>query len=87
MEMQKGFLDTLQEVNRQWVSGVNAEAALASDLFDKLAAAKSIPDAVIVYQGCASRQLEIFAENGRQLMTASEKMMPRFGNGFNGAGT
>jgi hypothetical protein len=60
---------------------------LASEYFAKLAAAKSIPDAAIVYQSSANRQMEILAENGRQLMTASEKMTKLFGNGLGGAGT
>jgi len=88
MGMQKGFLDAFQELNQQWVSSVNAETALASELFTKLAASKSIPDAAIACQGCANRQMEILAESGRQLIAAGEKIMPRlFGNGFKGAGT
>lgn len=87
MDMQKGFLDAFQEINRQWISGINARAQLASELFDKLAAAKSVPDAAIACQGCAQRQMEILAESGRQLFAAGEKMVPRlFGNGFGGAG-
>ena len=88
MEMQKGFLNAFQELHKQWISGVNAEAALASDLLTKLAAAKSVPDAAIACQGCANRQMEILAESGRQLAAAGEKMVPRFfGNGSGGAGT
>ena len=83
MGMQRGLLDAFEELNRHWVSGVNAEAALASELFTKLAAAKSIPEAAVACQGCANRQVEILAENGRQLMATGEKMMPRlFGNGL-----
>jgi len=88
MGVQKGFLDALQELNQQWVSGVNAETALASEFLTKLAAAKSIPDAAIACQGCANRQMEILAENSRQFMAAGEKIMPHlFGNGRKGAGT
>ena len=88
MGMQKGFLDVFEELNRQWVSSVNAEAALASEFFTKLAAVKSIPDAAIACQGCASRQMEILAENGRRFMSAGEKMVPRlFGNDLGGAGS
>ena len=88
MAMQKGFLNACQELQKQWISGVNAEAALASDLFTKLAAAKSVPDAAIACQGCANRQMEILVESGRQLAAAGEKMVPRFfGNGSGGAGT
>jgi hypothetical protein len=88
MDVQKRFLDAFQALNQQWVSSVSAEIALGSELFTKLAAAKSIPDASVACQGCANRQMEILAENARQLMAAGEKMMPRlFGNGFSGAGT
>lgn len=86
--MQKGFLDVFEVLNKQWVSGVNAEAALASEFLTKLAAAKSIPDAAMACQGCANRQMQILAENGRQLMAAGEKMVPRlFGDGLSGPGT
>ena len=88
MGMQRGFLDAVQELSQQWASSVNAETALTSELFTKLAAAKSIPDAAIACQGCANRQMEILAESGRRLMAAGEKMVPRvFGNGFSGPGT
>ena len=80
--MQKGFLDALQEFNRQWVSGVNAEMALGSELLAKLTAAKSVPDAAIACQGCMNRQMEIIAENSRQMLAAGEKLMPQmFGHG------
>ena len=84
MGMQKGYLDALQKINQQWISGVNAETALTAELLTKLASAKSIPDAAIACQSCANRQFEILAENGRQFMAASAKL---FGNGFSGAGT
>jgi hypothetical protein len=88
MGMQKGYLEALQDLNQRWVSGVNAEAALASEFFTKLAAAKSIPEAATACQDCANRQMEILADNSRQLMAASEKIVPgMLGNGFRGAGT
>ena len=67
---------------------MNAEAALASEFLATLAAAKSIPDAAIACQTCASHQMEMFAENGRQFMAAGERMIPKLlGNGYSGAGT
>jgi len=88
LDIQKDFLDAVQDLNQHWVSAFNAEAALASELFTKLAAAKSIPDAAVACQGCANRQVEILAENARQLMAAGQRMMPGMpGNGSSGAGT
>ena len=86
--MQRGFLDAVQEFNQQWVSGVNAETALATEFLNRLTAAKSIPDAAVACQGCVNRQMEIIAENSRQMMVAGEKLMPQlFGNGSRSTGS
>jgi hypothetical protein len=88
MALQKGFLGAVQEMNKQWATTMTAEAALASKFFAKLTAAKSIPEAASAYQECGSRQMEILADQNRELMAASERIMPRvFGNGFKGTGT
>lgn len=85
--LQQGFLSAVQNINRQWIALINAEATLASELFTKLAAAKSIPDAVSACQDCGFRQMEILAEQSRGLMATSERILPQlFRNGFNGGG-
>ena len=84
MDLQKEVLDAFYDINQQWIVGINAEATVASELFTKLAAARSIPDAVSACQDCGSRQLEILAEQSRGLMAASERIVPRLGNGFKG---
>ena len=87
MGLQKGILGAVQNINQLWIAGINAEATLASELFTKLAVAKSIPDAVSACQDCGSRQMELLAEQSRGLMAASERIVPRlFGNGFKGGG-
>jgi hypothetical protein len=59
-----------------------------AEFFTKLAGAKSIPDAATACQGYATGQMEILAENSRQLMAASNKIIPQLlGNGFNGKAT
>ena len=84
MGLQKEILDAAHDINQQWIVGINAEATLAYELFTKLAAARSIPDAVSAFQDCGSRQLEILAQRSRGLMAASERIVPRLGNGFKG---
>jgi Phasin protein len=66
MALQKGYLETMQEINQQWATSMNAEATLASEFFAKLTAAKSIPDAVSACQECGSRQMEILADQNRR---------------------
>jgi hypothetical protein len=65
-----------------------AHEALASELFAKLTAAKSIPDAASACQQWGSRQMEILAEQNRRVMATSERIAPQlFGNGFKGGST
>ena len=86
--LQKKFLDAAQDMNLHLVAGMNAEAALVSELFAKLTAAKSIPDAASACQECGSRQMEILAEQNRKLMAAAEKLIPRpDGNGCQRGGS
>jgi len=68
-------LSNFQETNRQWLERVQAEASLASELISKLTAARSIPDAMSVYQEWGSRRLEMMAEDIKHLMDNTQKFM------------
>jgi hypothetical protein len=74
-EMQKEFLDTLEEINRAWLARAQSGVTLASELVGKLAAARSVPEAAAVYQECMTKQMELLAEDGRRLVADSEKLM------------
>ena len=72
---QKGLVEKLQEMNRQWFDRAQAEANLASELASKLTAARSIPDAMAAYQEWASRRFEMMAEDGKHLLADTQKLM------------
>jgi DNA topoisomerase VI subunit B len=72
---QKGLVEKLQEMNRQWFDRAQAEANLASELASKLTAARSIPDAMAAYQEWASRRFEMMAEDGKHLLADTQKFM------------
>jgi Phasin protein len=74
-EMQKEFLDTLEEINRAWLARAQSGVTLASELVGKLAAARSIPEATSAYQECMTRQMELLAEDGRRIVADSERLM------------
>ena len=76
MDIQKGVLESVAEMNQHWVSRAKSEAELASEFLAKLTAARSIPDTATACQECASRQMEIFAEDGRWFLAATQKMLP-----------
>ena len=72
---QTGQFDKFQETNRQWLDRVQAEANLASEFVSKLAAARSIPDAMTAYQEWGSRRFEMMAEDTRHLMDDTQEFM------------
>ncbi len=74
MKMQAEFLHTIQEVNQGWIDRAKAEVGLASEFVAKLAATRSIPDAVTVSREWAGRWTEMLAEDGRRFLADSRKI-------------
>ncbi len=74
MKTQTEFLHALQEVNQGWSTRAKSEADLASAFVAKLAAARSIPDAITASQEWVSRRMELLAEDGRHVMADSQKL-------------
>jgi hypothetical protein len=72
---QSELLGKLQETNRQWIERIQSEAQLASEFATKLAAARSIPDALTVCQEWMSQRFERMAEDGRQLAADTQAFM------------
>jgi hypothetical protein len=46
IRMQKEFLDTVEDMNRVWLSRAQSEMTLASELVGKFGTVRSLPDAV-----------------------------------------
>jgi hypothetical protein len=67
--------NNLQETNRQWLDRVQAETNLASEFVSKLAAARSIFDAMTAYQVWGSRRLEMIPEDTKHLLDNTQKCM------------
>jgi len=72
---QTELLDKLRETNQQWIERMQSEANLASEFTAKLAAARSIPDALTVCQEWTSRRFEMMAEDGRHLLADTQAFM------------
>jgi hypothetical protein len=84
IDVQKEFIDTFEDVNRQWLARLKAETDLATEFAGKLAAAKSIPDTAAICQEWINRRMELFAEDGRRFVadiqkftTASTRFLPK----------
>ena len=63
--LQKQLLDVLNKANHEWVTFLNEEAELASNLSKKMTTAKSIPDATAAYQELISRQMELMTQQAK----------------------
>ena len=63
--LQKQLLDVLNKANHEWVTFLNEEVELASNLSKKMTTAKSIPDATAAYQELISRQMELMTQQAK----------------------
>jgi hypothetical protein len=73
--IQKQLLDVLNEANHEWVTFLNEEAELASNLSKKMTTAKSIPDATDAYQELISRQMELITRQARIIFENNQEFM------------
>ena len=80
--MQKEMLDALTEMNNRWLGCASAQAALASELGTKLAAARSLPDVAALYQEWMAQQTKIIAEQNERFMADTRKVMEAMTRGF-----
>jgi hypothetical protein len=69
------FLNTIQEMSRDWMERATAEVELSLKLSKKLTAAHSVPDAVSAYQEWLNDEMGARAEDARLLMSNGQKFM------------
>ena len=72
---QAELLEKLQEARRQWIERMQTEASLASEFAGKLSAARSMPEAMTIWQEWTSRRFEMMAEDGQRLLADTQKFM------------
>jgi hypothetical protein len=75
LRMQTEMLDALQAISRDWVACTTSEAELALNLPNRLAGARSIPEAITAYQQWLSEWLAVCSEDGRRLAADGQKFM------------
>ena len=75
MEMQKEFLNTFEAINQAWFARAKSEASLASDLVNKLSAARTVPETANAYQQCMGKRMELLADDSRRLFADSQKFL------------
>jgi len=69
------FLEKLQEANKHWLDRVQEETQLVSELAGTLAKARSVPEAMVLYQDWVTRWLAMIAEESKQVLDDTQKFM------------
>jgi len=77
VNVQKEFTQATEELNREWIDRLKAEAELATEFANKITAAKSIPETVAICQEWMTRRMEMFASDMQKFMTLTTRLVPR----------
>ena len=91
MVVQAELLDKFGGMNQAWLARTQSEVDLASELTNKLIAARSLPDATAAWQEWANKRMNLLAEDGRRLVADGQKVMEcgarLCSNGWSGGGS
>ena len=71
---QSELLEKFEQSRRQWMERVQSEASMASEFASKLTAARSIPDAMTIYQDWAHRRLEMMEDDRKHVLAECQKL-------------
>jgi hypothetical protein len=75
--LQREILGAYEQFNRAWLTRVQSEVTLWTELATKLAGTRSIPEAVEAYTKCLSRQMQMTAEDGQRLFNGYQETSQR----------
>src|SRR5499427_537443 len=67
LRLQKELLETYDQASRDWLTRLKSETELWSGLATKLAATRSIPDAIKLYQDCILQRVEMAKADAQRL--------------------
>jgi hypothetical protein len=84
------IIETFGEVSREWMARAKSETGLASELVDKLTAARSFAETTTAYGEWMARRMELCAEDGRRFWADTTQKFMEAGtrllsNGMTGA--
>jgi hypothetical protein len=65
--LQNELLEGYQQTSRAWLARVKSEIELWSELATKLAATRSAPEAMEIYQQCIAQRTQMAAEDWQRL--------------------
>jgi hypothetical protein len=75
LRMQTEMFDALQMISHDWMTCATSEAELVMKLPNRLAGARSVPDAITAYHEWFSEWMTMCNNDGRRLMADGQKFM------------
>ena len=86
MDLQRQLLEYTAEFNQIWATRAQSEQKLVADLIEKLAAAKSAPEAASAWQNCLQQQMQLYADDAKRYLDQHQKFMRAGADLFAGNG-
>jgi len=77
VDVQKEFIHATEELNREWVERLKAEADVATEFAGKFTAAKSIPETAAIWQEWVRRRMEMLNADIQKFTTVTARFLPR----------
>ena len=77
LKIQKDVLEAYEEASRGWLARVQSEVELWSQLAGKLAATRTIPEALGAYQESVAQRVRMAAEDGKRLSDDCREIMSK----------
>jgi hypothetical protein len=87
--MQKELAQAYEQASRDWLARVKSEVDLWTELAAKMAATRSVPEALRAYQVCVAQRVQMAADDGQRLADDCQRIMEKVSRSvsFNGRPT
>lgn len=86
LSLQKELLGAYEEASGAWLARVQSEVNLWSGLAAKLAATRSVPEAMAAYQECVGQRMKMAAEDGQRLADECQKSITKISRALSNVG-
>jgi hypothetical protein len=75
LDLQRELIETYDQLSRRWLERVKSEVDLWSALAARLAATRSVPEAIQAYQESIAQSVRLVAEDGQRLAQGGQKVV------------
>jgi hypothetical protein len=76
--MEEDLADAYEQASGAWLARVRSEVNLWTELAAKLAATRSLPEALGTYQECVIQRMQMAAEDGGRMSEECQKLLQTF---------